>query len=183
VGIGRIGKVLNHDIKALINLITETYKGFNQKGILYNSSGEDSPPIKDDKVFLVKADGTGQYIIVGVLTQSQGANPGEKIFFARDGDGNITLKIKLLNDGSYILDTITETTQEATGDYTRKIKGGTNIFEEKDRIYINNSNIDETIKKNRTLKINGDYTIIVDGNINITALKNIKFKAARIDLN
>jgi hypothetical protein len=100
MGIGRIGKVLNHAIKDLIELVAETYKGFNQKGILYNSSGDDSPPVKDDKVFLVKADGTGKYIIVGVLTQSQGAKPGEKIFFARDENGEIKSKLSMLGDGS-----------------------------------------------------------------------------------
>jgi hypothetical protein len=98
--IGRIGKVLNHNIKEMVELVTETYKGFNQKGILYNSSGEDSPPVKDDKVFLVKADGTGKYIIVGVLMESQGAKPGEKIFFARDESGNIKSKLSMLGEGT-----------------------------------------------------------------------------------
>jgi selenophosphate synthetase-related protein len=97
---GRIGKVLNHNIKKIVELVTETYKGFNQKGILYNSSGEDSPPVKDDKVLLVKADGTGKYIIVGILMQSQGAKPGEKIFFARDESGNIKSKLSMLGDGA-----------------------------------------------------------------------------------
>jgi hypothetical protein len=100
VGIARIGKVINHNIKNLIELIAETYKGFNQKGILYNSSGEDSPPIKGDKVFLVKSDGTGQYIIIGTLTLSQGAKPGEKIFFARNEEGGIKSKLSMLGDGS-----------------------------------------------------------------------------------
>jgi hypothetical protein len=97
---GRIGKVLYHNIEKIVELVTETYKGFNQNGILYNSSGEDSPPVKGDRVFLVKTDGTGKYIIVGVLMQSQGAKPGEKIFFARDEDGKIKSKLSMLGDGS-----------------------------------------------------------------------------------
>jgi hypothetical protein len=117
VGIGRIGKVLDHAINDLIELITETYKGFNQKGILYNSSGEDSPPVKDDKIFLVKADGSGKYVVVGVLTKSQGAKPGEKIFFARDEGGNIKSKLSMLGEGSIIW--------EADGDF--KLDGKKNI--------------------------------------------------------
>jgi selenophosphate synthetase-related protein len=117
VGIGRIGKVLNHAIKYLIEIVAETYKGFNQKGILYNSSGDDSPPVKDDKVFLVKADGTGKYIIVGVLTQSQGAKPGEKILFARDESGKIKSKLSMLGEGSI--------KWEADGDF--KLDGKKNI--------------------------------------------------------
>jgi hypothetical protein len=97
--IGRIGKVLNHDIKELIEIISETYKGFNQKAVLYDSSGEDSPPVKGDKVFLVKADGIGKYIIAGVLSKSQGAKPGEKYLFSRDTDGILKAIIKLYEDG------------------------------------------------------------------------------------
>jgi hypothetical protein len=100
VGIGRIGKVLNHSIKNIIEIVAETYKGFNQRGILYNSSGDDSPPVKDDKIFLVKTDGTGKYIIVGTLAQSLGAKPGEKILFARDESGKIKSKLSMLGEGS-----------------------------------------------------------------------------------
>jgi hypothetical protein len=98
--IGRVGTVINHEIKTAVELIGETRKGYNQKGILYNSSGEDSPPVKDDKIVFLKIDGTGKCIVVGVFNESQGAKPGEKIFFARDEGGAIKSKLSMLGDGS-----------------------------------------------------------------------------------
>jgi hypothetical protein len=103
VGLGilnRIGRVLDHNIDKFIELVLETRKGFNQKALLYNSSGEDSPPVKKDRIILIHIDGTGKYIGAGVLTESQGAKPGEKIFFSRNADGEIQSIIKMLDDGS-----------------------------------------------------------------------------------
>lgn len=97
---GRIGKVISHEIKKAVELIAETRKGYNQKGVLYNSSGEDSPPVKDDKLVLLKIDGTGKYVVVGIFNESQGAKPGEKIFYARTEKGEIKSKLSMLGDGS-----------------------------------------------------------------------------------
>ncbi|MCL2138215.1 MAG: hypothetical protein FWH41_01635 [Treponema sp.] len=97
---GRIGKVINHHIEKAVELIAETRKGYNQKGILFNSSGEDSPPIKNDKLALLKIDGTGKYAVVGIFNETQGAKPGEKIFFARDENGNIKSKLSMLGNGT-----------------------------------------------------------------------------------
>jgi hypothetical protein len=97
--LGRIGKVINHNINDIIEIIAETRKGFNQKAVLYNSSGDDSPPIKNDKIVLVKVDGTGKYIVIGTVTPSQGAKPGEKIFFSRSESGDIKSKLSMLGDG------------------------------------------------------------------------------------
>jgi hypothetical protein len=116
---GRIGKVLNHNIKDIIEIIAETRKGFNQKAVLYNSSGEDSPPIKDDKIVLLKVDGTGKYIVIGTATFSQGAKPGEKIFFARSESGDIKSKLSMLGDGLV--------TWEAEKDFKLEIKENINL--------------------------------------------------------
>jgi hypothetical protein len=97
---GRIGKVINHEIEKAVELIAETRKGYNQKAVLYNSSGEDSPPVKNDKLVLIKVDGTGKYVAVGVFNESRGAKPGEKIFYARDEDGEIKSKLSMLGDGA-----------------------------------------------------------------------------------
>jgi len=97
---GRIGKVLKHEIGKAVELIAETRKGYNQKGVLFNSSGEDSPPVENDRIVLLKIDGTGKCIIVGVFNESQGAKPGEKIFFARDESGSIKSKLSMLGNGS-----------------------------------------------------------------------------------
>jgi hypothetical protein len=199
MGIARIGKVINHNIKSLIELITETYKGFNQKGILYNSSGDDSPPIKEDRVFLVKSDGTGQFIIIGTLTLSQGAKPGEKIFFARDQKGNIVSKIKMLNNGDYIFDSNSETTGEATGNYSQDIKGNHEAEILKDNEVVIHGNRTVGIEEDDNLEVAGDYTINVAGDlawsiggnlainvvgtVNINAGGTIKINGAIIRLN
>jgi hypothetical protein len=161
--LNRIGKVIDHNISKFIELVLETRKDFNQKVLLYNSSGEDSPPIKEERIIILPIDGTGKYIAVGVLTESQGAKPGEKIFFARDQEGNIVAKISMLNDGSVSMDTDTETTDEASGNYKRAIKGTTAILEKNDRDYINEKNVNETIKENKSMLIEGDETREVSG--------------------
>lgn len=97
---GRIGKVINHNIEKAVELIAETRKGYNQNAILFNSSGEDSPPVKNDKLVLLKIDGSGKYVVIGIFNETQGAKPGEKIFFARDEDGAIKSKLSMLGDGS-----------------------------------------------------------------------------------
>jgi hypothetical protein len=98
--LGRIGRVIDHNIDKIIEIIVETRTGFNQKAPLYNPSGEDSPPVKNDRLALLKIDGTGKYAVVGVLTQSHGAKPGEKYFYSRNADGEIQSIIKMLEDGT-----------------------------------------------------------------------------------
>jgi hypothetical protein len=108
---GRVGRVIDHAIDKFVQLILETRKGYNQTVYLFTPSGDNSVPCKEDRLILLKVDGTGKYISVAVATESQGANPGEKIFFARDKDGNIVSKISMLNDGSI--------KTEADGDVTQ----------------------------------------------------------------
>lgn len=97
---GIIGRLLNHEIEKQIKVILETRAGFNQKATFYNPPGDASVPCKDDRIIIVKIDGTtGNYVALGVLVASQDAKPGEKIFFARDADGEIVSKISMLNNG------------------------------------------------------------------------------------
>jgi ribosomal protein L18E len=141
-----------------VKITSEARKNNNEEALLYTPAGDDSIPVKDERLILIKIDGNGKYIIAGVLTPSQGAKPGEKIFFAREPDGDIVSKISMLNDGSVTLDTLTETTDDATGNYNRKIKGETNILEKKDRAYVNEENVNETVKKDKTVLIEGGFT-------------------------
>jgi hypothetical protein len=126
-------------------------------------------------VLIVKIDGTGKFVAAGILNESQGAKPGEKIFFGRDATGKIVSKMIMLNDGSVTFDTNTETTGEATGDYNRKIKGLTTIIEKKDRNYTNEKNVNESI--------DGDYTIKVKGNLLMNVTGTVKINGSRINLN
>jgi hypothetical protein len=203
----RIGKVIDHAIDKFIGIILETRKNYNQTVYLYNAGGDDSVPCKNDKVIILKIDGTGNFIGAGVLTESQGAKPGEKIFFGRDQKGNVVTKVFMLNDGSYTVDTDTETTGEASGEYNRKIKGVTNILERKDRNYKNEGNVNEEIDQDKTMiiggdenryvdgdrttnvnggesqSISGDYTLAVGGSLNIDVGGSVKINGAQINLN
>jgi hypothetical protein len=156
--INRIGKVINHNIEKFIELVSETRKEFNQKAFLYNSSGEDSPPVKNDRIVLLKIDGTGKYVVAGVLTESQGAKPGEKIFFSRNGDGEIQSIIKMLEDGT--IDEIIK----------------------KDLIINIEENETKTVKKDSTITIKGDLTIKSDKNISETAAQNYSIKAITVEI-
>jgi hypothetical protein len=161
--IARLGRVIDHAIDKFVELILETRKGYNQYAFMYTPSGDNSVPLKEDRVVIVKIDGTGRFISAGVLVESQGAKPGEKIFFAREAKGNIVSKLSMLNDGSVTLDTDTETTGDATGAYNRTIKGLTTILEKDDHNYTNEKNVNETIKENKTMSIEGDETREVSG--------------------
>lgn len=142
---GIIARVIQHAFDKFITLTGETRKDFNFNTLLYTPAGDDSIPLKDERLLLVKVDGTGKYVTVGVLTPSQGAKPGEKIFFSRDNkelsEASIVAKISMLNDGSVTIDTDSETTGDATGDYIKKIKG-----DEK-----------TSIKKNQTIDVTENY--------------------------
>jgi hypothetical protein len=98
--VGIIGRLLDHAIEKHINFILETRKGFNIKVPLYNSPGDASVPCKDDRLLIIKIDGTGRYAALGMLVESQGAKPGEKIFYGRDADGAIVSKISMLDSGN-----------------------------------------------------------------------------------
>jgi len=118
-GIARIGKVMDHALEKFAASILETRKGYNQTVFIYTASGDDSVPCKGDKVIILKVDGTGNFVGAGVLNESQGALPGEKIFYGREADGKITSKLSMLNNGDVKL--------EADGDYAANIKKDANV--------------------------------------------------------
>jgi hypothetical protein len=104
---GRVGALVkcetDNDSKTN-ELTVETRSEYNQLADLFSSSGDDSPPLEDDRIILVKVDGTGKFAAVGVLSISQGAKPGERIIYARDADANLVSKISMLDDGSVALE-------------------------------------------------------------------------------
>lgn len=102
---GRIGKNLKAEIDQYIEQCIETRLGYNQSAFTYGPSGDDSPPVKDDRIVLVQVDGTGKFVAAGVLTVSQGAKPGEKILFSRNADGEVQAVLKMLEDGKVELKT------------------------------------------------------------------------------
>jgi hypothetical protein len=157
--LNRIGKVIDHNIDKFIELVLETRKDFNQKALLYNASGEDSPPIKNDRIILLHIDGTGKYIAAGVLTESQGAKPGEKIFFARDLDGKIISKIKMLDDGSINIEADGDITLKTKKNNIHEVEGNLNVTIKGDVEFEANGKIKENGGKDIIKEAAGKYTI------------------------
>jgi hypothetical protein len=143
IGFNIIVRKLGAEIKKFITLIFEARKGDNRNALLYNSAGEDSVPLNDERLILVKVDGTGKYVAVAVLTQSQGAKPGEKIFFARDADAKTVSKISMLNDGSVSV--------EADGDISHNTKGDFKAVAEGD-MQLSANNMTAEAKEKNTIK-------------------------------
>lgn len=199
IGFNLIGRKIGEEIEKFVKLLFEARKDDNRAAFLYNSAGEDSVPLDGERLVVVKVDGTGKYTAVGVLTQAQGAKPGEKIYFARDPDAAIVSKIKMLNDGSVSIDTNTETTDDAKGNYSRIIKGITDILEKDSRTYKNEKDVSdtiegtltriikkavsETIEDALTQTIKKDYTGTVEGDYKLEGKKNINVKSGASSVN
>lgn len=94
---GRVARVLQSE--DLLETV-EIYSGENVTAKMYGSSGDDAPPLENDRVLLEPIEGTGNFAVAGVLAKTQGAKPGERIIYSRDEDGNKRAVIYLMNDGS-----------------------------------------------------------------------------------
>lgn len=94
---GRVARVLQ--VEDLLETV-EIYSGANVTAKAYGASGDDAPPLENDRVLLVPIEGTGNYAVAGVLGKSQGAKPGERVLYSRDKDGNVRAVVHLMNDGS-----------------------------------------------------------------------------------
>lgn len=97
---GRIARLISTKIEKFIIQTVESYFGANVTAETYAPSGDDSPPLENDRIVLVKVDGTGNFVAVGVLSVSQGAKPGERILYSRNEDGEVQAVLKLLGDGT-----------------------------------------------------------------------------------
>jgi hypothetical protein len=166
-----IGRVIDHAIGKIANAIVESRKNYNLTVPVYTPPGDNSVPCKEDRLVIIKIDGTGRFLGAGVLAASQNAQPGEKILFGRNQEGITVSKISLLNDGSIIINTEDETTSDSAGNYTRKIKGVTDIHETGNRIYKNDADVSEeiggdynkAIKGSETKEVTGDSATDIDG--------------------
>ena len=97
---GRIGRWLSSKIETYITGIIESRIQERIQSLLFAPSGDDSPPLPEDKVLLIKIEGSGKHIVSGVLCSSQGAEKGEKKLFSRDSNGNVKATIYLKSDGT-----------------------------------------------------------------------------------
>lgn len=129
---GRIGKLIQSKIETYIDHVIETRLNYNQTCRMFGPAGDDSPPLKDERIVIVQVDGTGRFVAVGALSISQGAKPGEKILYSRDENGELKAVLSLLQDGKVKLETPGDIEVKTDGQSSLeatavKIKGETTI--------------------------------------------------------
>lgn len=142
---GRIGRHLKAEIDKYIEQTVETRLNYLQTALTFAPSGDDSPPLKEDRIILVSVDGSGKYAAAGVLTVSQGAKAGEKVLYSRSEDGDVEAIIRLLNDGTIKM--------EAPGDI--KISGEKTLSAE--------------LKDNASVKTDADMSLEASGSTTVKA--------------
>ena len=156
---GIVARLIKHTFDKFITLTGETRKDFNFNTLLYTPAGDDSIPLKDERLVLVKADGTGKYVTVGVLTPSQGAKPGEKILFARNEDSKIVSKLSFLNNGTVKLEAEKDLLCEIKGDKSETIDGKLSITVTGDVSIESEGNITKKANGDTELEATGKFII------------------------
>lgn len=142
--IARVIKTENGDEEEIIQTV-EAHYGENKYCDQFSASGDDSPPLPEDRVAIMDIEGTGNSVSVGVLSKSQGAKPGEKLIYSRDEDGNVVAKIHLKNDGSVLFEGEKDAELTVKGDVNITVNGNAKFNIDKDA---------EITAKNITLKGN-----------------------------
>lgn len=107
---------------------------------------------------MIKIDGSGAFAAIGVLSESQGANPGEKIFFSRDSDGNPRAVLKMLGKGEFNFLTLDENGKEKASFKMEKDKL-TFLDSYKNEIVCDENGIKVTDKDGGKIAMNGKITI------------------------
>lgn len=149
---GIIARCVKYAAEKLVTLTGETVKDFNLNTLLYTPAGDDSIPLPDERLLLVKVDGSGKHVTAGVLTPSQGAKPGEKIFFARDKDGNIVSKMSFLGDGTVKLEADKDFIKRIKGDYSMDIEGESKTTVAGDASFKGKGSVNQEAAKNYEIK-------------------------------
>lgn len=138
--IARVIQTENGDDNEIIQTVEEHY-GENKYCDQYSAGGDDAPPLPEDRVVLVEVEGTGNAVAVGVLSESQGAKPGEKLIYSRDENGKLKSKIWLKNDGSIEIETSGEL--KITADADLSIDAGNhNVNIKAQKFSVNNGNLE-----------------------------------------
>jgi hypothetical protein len=175
IGFNIIGRKIGDEIKKFIQIIFEARKDDNRQALLYNSAGDDSVPLNEERIILVKVDGAGKYAAVGVLIPSQGAKPGEKIFFARNLDGRTVSRLSMLHDGHV------DFTQD--GDFIGNTEGNHELTIIGDSSTAVGGDRDDGVEGNRTENTSGNHEENVTGNAKYTSANTDIKSTAPIGLN
>ena len=131
-------------------LKVEAEKSVNFTTPHFTPPGDDSPPLLNDQAALVESTGEGRMNSVGYIdnTNPGVANPGEKRFYCRDGEGVIKAVLYMQNDGAFsVISDDYEISALANG--TIKIANSTGNFD---------------MASGGTINLNG-VTIDTDGNL------------------
>jgi hypothetical protein len=175
IGFNIIGRKVGEEIKKFIQVVFEARKDDNRNALLYTPAGDDSIPLDDERLILLKVDGQGKYIAAGVLTPSQGAKPGEKIFFARDLDGAVVSKLSMLHEGHV--------------DYTQDGNFTGNIEKNAELTVVGNASIavggdkDEGVEGSRTESVGGNQEENVAGSAKYTSADTDIISKAPVGIN
>lgn len=104
-------------------LKVEDRKGDNNIVEMFQSAGDDSPPLPGDNVALIDSQRQGGRVAVGVIDhKNEGiAVAGEKRIYARDSAGAIVSELHLKGDGSFSIN-------DKTGNYAFSIDASGNAL-------------------------------------------------------
>lgn len=97
--IGKVQKTEENDNSTVAQAVEVHYKEI-KSCVQFGGLGESSVPVKGDKVIVIPVEGTGNCVVLGTLTVTNGAKEGEKILYSRDENGKTVATIWLHNDGS-----------------------------------------------------------------------------------
>lgn len=100
---GSISKLISTKIGDYVIGTISKRIGYNLEMPFFSPAGMDSVPLPDDKQFIEKKDGTGNFVILGSLMISQGAKAGEMIIYSRDSNGAVKGKVYVNNAGEIVL--------------------------------------------------------------------------------
>ena len=107
----RIARLLKNRMEKFIINTMETRLNFNSESKFYCVPGIHAVPLPDDRMLLVKIDGTGKFAVCGMLNHLQKGldDPveGDLWLFSRDpgDDGKYQTVVKLNHDGTLVINT------------------------------------------------------------------------------
>lgn len=166
---GRVGRLLQNEIAKIVVNVVETRFGLNQVCDQFSPSGDDSPPLPQDRILLVRVDGAGSFKACGVLTANKGAKPGEKILYSRDQGGKVQAVLRMLNDGTIEgvapghIDIQTDGTTDWKSKDTITVKTDAQLNVESEEETLLESKKQTTIKSPDTILTGGDVTLAGNG--------------------
>ena len=156
--LARVMKTENGDDLEVIQTV-EAHYGEYKYCEQFSSCGDDAPPLPQDRVVLVDVEGTGNACSVAALVHSQGAEPGEKLIYSRNDDGELVAKIHLKNDGKIEV--------EADSDVSIKTNGKLTIEAAKDVEVKINANV-KIDAGNNTVELKAKSINFNNGNLEVS---------------